>query len=226
MTAGIEGLPSDLRPVAPAVKWWVAALTVLTVAAREAVFHTWLAHLPVMEGRRIDTIVSVLLVAVAALAFLRLIQAYEGRLARFAVNLRETNKRLRALEAERDARLLDLSRDLSLVLTHVLWRSEEARQFPEAFDREEALAEGERLVGSLQAVIRAMIELRHHGDGLTERVPEILEEYSRFVEAQARSLTEQLRTQIDWGAVRRQFAAHEAAGHPALTTLHQRGIQL
>lgn len=198
-----EGWPEDLRPVAPGIKWWVVGIAAVLLGLWEVIFHAEFMRLPMVTGHRLNALVSILLVAGVTLAFFRLIQGYEQRLARAAAALREKNEALRALEAERDTRLLDLSRDLALALTDILWRCEEARQLPKTFDAQETLSAVEARAHELQQVIRAMVELRDHGDGLTDRVPAILEEHQRYLQEHPRK--EVKLTDKDWEAIRRRI---------------------
>ena len=161
MTNDRDNFPDYLRPVAPGIKWWVVAITALLLGLWEIVFHSWFMGFPMVTGHRLNALISAALVAVVTLAFFRLIQAYEQRLARAAVALRERNEALRALEAERDTRLLELSRDLALALAEILWRCAEARQLPKAFDAQETLATVETRADELQSVIRAKIGRAH-----------------------------------------------------------------
>lgn len=84
----------------------------------------------------------------------------------------------------------------------ILWRCEEARQLPKAFDAHETLTTIETRIHELQSVIRAMVELRDHGDGLTDKVPAILEEYERYRDEHPRK--EVQLTDRDWEAIRQR----------------------
>jgi len=207
-----EAFPDYLRPVAPLIKWWVVGIAALLLGLWEIVFHAWFMGLPMVSGHRLNALVSAVLVAGVTLAFFRLVQGYEQRLARAAAALREKNEAFRALEAERDTRLLDLSRDLALALAEILWRCEEARQLPKAFDAQKTLTAVETRIHELQSVIRAMVELRHHGDGLTDKVPAILEEYQRYRDEHPRK--EVQLTDKDWEAIRRRIEQPGARAVP------------
>jgi hypothetical protein len=177
-------LPSELRPVAPHVKWWIVGLAALLLGAWELFFHTTYMSLPMATWHRINVLVGAVLVGATVLAAFVVIQNYEQRLAAAARALDEKNEALRSLEAERDTRLLDLSRDLALALADIIFTSEAARGLPRTCDPIAALQKVEERAGELQTVIRAMVQLRDRGDELTDRLPAILAEYQAYAEAQ------------------------------------------
>ena len=135
---------------------------------------------------RLNVLAGASLVAMTVLANFILIQAYEQRLAAAAAALQERNEALRKLEAERDSRLLDLSRDLALALADIIGHCEAARQLPRAGDAAQALAAVEDRAQALQSVIRAIVQLRDRGEGLTDFVPAILAEYEEHLKTHPR----------------------------------------
>jgi hypothetical protein len=175
-----------LRPVAPQVKWWIVVAVFLLLGAWELFFHYGFMDLPMVTWHRLNVLVGASLVTMTILASFVLIQGYEQKLAAAAAALKEKNEALRALEAERDTRLLDLSRDLALALADITYRCEEARQLPKAFDPVEVLTTVESRASALQSVIRAMVQLRDRGDGLTDWVPAVLEEYEEYLKSHPR----------------------------------------
>lgn len=185
--AGQSAFADPLRPVAPQAKWWIVVAVFLLLGAWELFFHYRFMGLPMVTWHRLNVLVGASLVTMTVLASFVLIQGYERRLAAAAAALKEKNEALRALEAERDTRLLDLSGDLALALADIINRCEEVRQLPKAFDPVEALAAVESRASALQSVIRAMIELRDRGDGLTEWVPAVLEEYEAYLKTLRRN---------------------------------------
>jgi hypothetical protein len=173
----------SLRPVAPNARWWILGIVFVLLAAWEAAFHRWFMDLPMITGHRLNALIAAGLVALVVLATFVLIQRYEQRLAALADELKRKNEALRALEAERDTRLVDLARDLALALAEIVTRCEVARGLPESVNAVEEFAAIEARAHVFQTVISSMIDLKHEGAGLTEVLPSILEEYQRHREA-------------------------------------------
>jgi hypothetical protein len=167
------------RPMAAQAKWWIVGIVFLILGAWELAFHLWMMDLPMVVGHRLNALVGGSLVAGVVLVTFRLLQEYEQRLAAALEEVREKNEALRALEAERDSRLVDLARDLSLTIAEVVERCEVALQLPTAHGAPEALAAVRDRAGQLGAVARAMVELKQHGTSLTRQLSPILEEYER-----------------------------------------------
>ena len=99
--------------------------------------------------------------------------------------LQERTEALRALEVERDTRLLDLARDLALALVRITDQCEIALQFPAAGDATETLASVKAQAHDLYEVQRALVALERDGTGITRYLPAILEDYERRRPARA-----------------------------------------
>lgn len=201
MTTEKPTLPEYLKPLAPSLKWWVVGLVAGLLIIWQAIFHSFFMDLPMVTGHRLNAIVGAVLVAGVTLAFFQLIQGYERQLAEAAQEYLERNERLRALEAGRDTRLLQLSQELALAIADILWRCEEARGLPKFCDPAETLAGVEERLHGLQTVVQAMVELREESKGLTEKVPAILEEYERY--RRQHPPRELKLTEKEWDAIRR-----------------------
>lgn len=171
------------RPVAPQAKWWIVGVVFVLLGVWELAFHRWFMDVPMILGHRLNALIAASLVAVVVLATFVLIQRYEQRLAAMADELKRKNEALRALEAERDTRLVALARDLAVALADIVTRCEVARGLPEDIDAAEEFAAIEARAHTFQTVISAMIDLKHEGAGLTEALPSILDEYQRHREA-------------------------------------------
>jgi hypothetical protein len=169
----------SLRPIAPQAKWWIVGAVALLLGAWELISHLTMMHLPMELGHRVDALVATALVTSVVLAVFVLIQKYERHLARAAVALRRKNEALRALEAERDTGLLDLARDLALVLVDITEQCEIARSLTDPSHAIQALAKVEERAHSLQSAVRSLIDLREEGAGLTEYLPPLLDDYRR-----------------------------------------------
>lgn len=173
-----------VRPIAPQAKWWIVGAVVILLTAWELVFHLFMMGLPMVLGHRLNALIAAVLVSGAVLGFFVIIQGYERQLAATAVALREKNEALRAFEAERDTRLLDLARDLALTLVDISDRCEIALSLSGPPDARATLAEVRDRASQLQLVVRALIGLREDGTGLTEFLPAVLETYERHGEPQ------------------------------------------
>jgi hypothetical protein len=170
-------LYDSLRPIARQIKWWIVGAVVVLLGLWDLAFHLFLMRLPMAMGHRLNVLMAAILVAVTVLALFRIIQQYEQQLASAAVALREKNEALRALESERDTGILDLARDLALVLVDLMEQCEVARKLTDPARATEALARVEERAHELQSVLRSLIDLREDGAGLTEYLSPVLDDY-------------------------------------------------
>jgi signal transduction histidine kinase len=168
-----------LHPIAPQAKWWIVGMVFLVLGAWELAFHLWMMDLPMVTGHRLNALIGAGLVAVVVLTTFVLIQRYEWQLVAAAEALQQKSEALQALEAERDTRLVDLAADLALVLTEIIDQCEVALRLSDAGKAPEALAAVGARAHELGAVVRSLVEMKRKGDGLTNRLPAILEEYQR-----------------------------------------------
>jgi signal transduction histidine kinase len=172
-----------IRPIAPRAKWWIVGAVVVVLGLWELVFHWFLMDLPMLVGHRVSFLMGAGLVTGVVLAFFRLIQDYEQELARATAAIREKNEALRALEAERDTRLLNLAGDLAVALADITQECEIALNLGGPKTAVESLTTIKARSDELQTVIRALIDLRRHGVGLTEYLPAVLDDYQRHRDA-------------------------------------------
>jgi hypothetical protein len=180
----LQDLPfyDPLRPVAPQARWWIVGAVVVLLGAWELLFHLTMMGLPIVTGHRLNALVAAALVSGTVLGCFIVVQRYEQQLAAAAVALRQKNEALRALEAERDTRLVDLARDLALILGDITTQCHVALSLSvPGTDRKTLQAVKER-AEELPAVVRSLIELREDGAGLTEFLPAVLETYERYRE--------------------------------------------
>src|SRR5689334_6718840 len=108
--------------MAPHAKWWIVGVVFVLLGIWELAFHRWFMEVPMILGHRLNALIAASLVAVVVLATFVLIQRYEQRVAALADELKRKNAALRALEAERDIRLVALARDLALALADIVTR--------------------------------------------------------------------------------------------------------
>jgi hypothetical protein len=179
----------SLRPVASQARWWIVGMVFLILGAWELTFHLWMMDLPMLLGHRLNALIGAALVAGVVLATFALIQSYEQRLAAAVRALTEKNEALRALEAERDSRLVDLAGDLSLALAEIVDECEVALSLPTKNSTPETLTAVQARAKKLGGVVHSLVELRQQGDSLTRSLPAILEEYQRYREAHPRPPT-------------------------------------
>jgi hypothetical protein len=165
-----------LRPIAPQAKWWIVGAVMLLLGAWELSFNRLMMHLPVATAHHVSAAVAALLVTGVTLAVFRLVQRYERHLAHAAVALRRKNEALRALEADRDTGLLNVARDLALVLVDLTEQCEVARGLADPAQVIQTLVRIQQRAHNLQAALRALIDLREEGTGLTEYLPPLLDD--------------------------------------------------
>jgi hypothetical protein len=167
--------------LAPQAKWWLVGMVSLALGAWELSLHHWRMHLPAATVYPLDALVGASLVGLVLLAAFALIQRREQQLATTAEYLQRTSEALRSLEAERDSRLVDLVRDLGVVLVKIIVTCEIAQQLPEAGKASEALAAVKAQADELGAIVRSLADLKQEGAVVTP-LPAILEEYQRHRE--------------------------------------------
>jgi signal transduction histidine kinase len=168
--------------LAPQAKWWLVGMVLLALGAWELSLHHWRMHLPAATVYPLDALVGASLVGLVLLAAFALIQRREQQLATTAESLRRTSEALRSLEAERDSRLVDLARDLAVVLAEIIERCEIAERLPEAEKASEALTAVKARADELGAIVRSLVELKQEGAAVVTPLPEILVEYQRHRE--------------------------------------------
>jgi hypothetical protein len=173
-----------LRPITAQVKWWIVAVAALLLGAWEMLFHVQFMELPMIIGHRLNAGVAAVLVGAVVLAFFVLLQQYEQQLAAAAEALRQKNEALRALEAGRDSRLLDLTRDLALALVDITNHCEIALSLPETGDARKTLADVNARARRLHTVARALLELEREGAEQSHPLPALLEGCERAREIQ------------------------------------------
>jgi hypothetical protein len=176
-----------LRPIAPQAKWWIVGWVAFLLGAWELVFHSWFMGLSMVVGHRLNALIAALLVAIVVLAAFHLIQDYERRLAEAARALAEKNEALRALEAERDTRLVDLARDLAFAVANLNVLCDVAEGLPTPAVTVGVIEDLRAHARQLQPVVNSLLELKHDGQGLTTALPAILTDYERSRAAAAPS---------------------------------------
>lgn len=132
-----------------AYQWTLIGFGMMLFALWEWFDHLWLMHVPMNLRHSLQIAGTTLILLFVTFSVFTVIVRYEQRLRSLNVQLQQQNAALERLEATRDARLLDLAKNLSVTLADLTMNAQfvlqSAERLPDIVSLSAAIDRAERL---------------------------------------------------------------------------------